>query len=74
MAQDFHEAFGVGRDERHITTVDADGVALAAIQGLNEKVDDGDRDKDRRIRELNKTVSELQRIVNQLAGERKGDQ
>jgi hypothetical protein len=34
MAQDFYAAFGVGEDERHITTLDADGVALAAIQGL----------------------------------------
>ncbi|HNS50554.1 MAG TPA: tail fiber domain-containing protein [Anaerolineae bacterium] len=34
MAQDFHAAFGVGEDDTHITTVDADGVALAAIQGL----------------------------------------
>jgi hypothetical protein len=33
-AQDFHTAFGVGEDDRHITGVDADGVALAAIQGL----------------------------------------
>jgi hypothetical protein len=37
MAQDFHAAFGLGPDERHIATVDADGVALAAIQGLNQK-------------------------------------
>ena len=34
MAQDFHAAFGLGEDERHISTVDADGVALAAVQGL----------------------------------------
>ena len=33
-AQDFHTAFGVGEDDRRISTVDADGVALAAIQGL----------------------------------------
>ena len=36
MAQDFHAAFGLGSDDRHIASVDADGVALAAIQGLNE--------------------------------------
>jgi hypothetical protein len=40
MAQDCHAAFGVGLDDKHIATVDADGVALAAIQGLNEKVED----------------------------------
>jgi hypothetical protein len=34
MAQDFYAAFGLGDSERHITTLDADGVALAAIQGL----------------------------------------
>lgn len=36
MAQDFHAAFEVGTDDKHIATVDADGVALAAIQGLNQ--------------------------------------
>ena len=39
MAQDFHAAFGLGESARHITTVDADGVALAAIQGLNAKLE-----------------------------------
>jgi dTDP-4-amino-4,6-dideoxygalactose transaminase len=39
MAQDFYAAFGIGEDERHITTIDADGVAFAAIQGLNEKLE-----------------------------------
>ncbi len=39
MAQDFRAAFGLGTDDKHIATVDADGVALAAIQGLNQKVD-----------------------------------
>jgi hypothetical protein len=34
MAQDFYAAFGLGKGETTIATVDADGVALAAIQGL----------------------------------------
>ena len=34
MAQDFFAAFGLGDSDKHITTVDADGVALAAIRGL----------------------------------------
>ncbi len=38
MAQDFHAAFGLGADDRHITTVDAAGVAFAAIKGLDEKL------------------------------------
>jgi len=39
VAQDFKAAFNVGSDDRHIATVDADGVALAAIQALNDKVE-----------------------------------
>ena len=39
MAQDFYAAFGTGADDKHIATVDADGVALAAIQGLNQKLE-----------------------------------
>ncbi|HEY5913576.1 MAG TPA: tail fiber domain-containing protein, partial [Verrucomicrobiae bacterium] len=39
VAQDFYAAFGLGTDDKHISTVDADGVALAAIQGLNQKVE-----------------------------------
>jgi hypothetical protein len=34
-AQDFRAAFGLGEDERHISTVDADGVTFAAIQELH---------------------------------------
>jgi hypothetical protein len=34
MAQDFHAAFGLGHDEKHISTLDTDGVTLAALQGL----------------------------------------
>jgi len=37
MAQDFYAAFGVGEDDRHITSIDEDGVALAAIKGLYER-------------------------------------
>lgn len=33
-AQDFYAAFGLGQDDRHISTVDAAGVSLAAIQAL----------------------------------------
>jgi hypothetical protein len=38
MAQDFYAAFSLGDSDRSISTVDADGVALAAIQGLYRMV------------------------------------
>ena len=37
MAQDFKAVFGLGDTDTGIATVDADGVALAVIQGLNQK-------------------------------------
>ncbi len=40
MAQDFYAAFQVGSGSTGIATVDADGVALAAIQGLNQKLEE----------------------------------
>ena len=66
MAQDFHDAFALGRDEKHIATVDADGVALAAIQGLNQKLEE----KDIEVRELKKSVEELRALVRELAAKK----
>src|SRR5262249_11428245 len=40
MAQDFAAAFGLGENDTTISTVDAQGVALAAIQGLHSLVKD----------------------------------
>ena len=68
MAQDFHAAFAVGRDEKHITTVDADGVALAAIQGLNEKLEE----KTQEVEALKQSVAELRDLVTKLAGQLNG--
>ena len=36
MAQDFFDAFGLGDSRRHISSIDADGVAMAALQGLHQ--------------------------------------
>ncbi len=43
MAQDFMETFGYGTDDRYIAAVDVDGIALAAIQGLNKKLEERDQ-------------------------------
>ena len=37
MAQDFYATFGLGHDSTSIGTVDADGVALAAVQALEAR-------------------------------------
>ncbi len=44
MAQDFHQRFGVGADDRVIHPVDATGVTIAAIQALTRRVDALERD------------------------------
>ena len=64
MAQDFHAAFGVGLDDKHIATVDADGVALAAIQGLNQKLEQ----KETEITELKQRLAKLERLMNRKNG------
>jgi len=38
MAQDFHRLFGYGDDETTISTIDPDGVSLAAIQELAKRL------------------------------------
>jgi len=61
VAQDFAAAFGVGENDHSISTVDADGVALAAIKGLNEKFEEVVKEKDARIAALEKRLAELER-------------
>jgi hypothetical protein len=64
MAQDFHAAFGVGEDDKHIGTIDSEGVALAAIQGLNEAVTELRAEvqaKDERIARLETSLKELEK-------------
>lgn len=67
MAQDFAKAFGVGEDDKHIATVDADGVALAAIQGLNQKLEDQLREKDSQISDLEKRLSSLEHMISSMS-------
>jgi Chaperone of endosialidase len=70
MAQDFHAAFHIGEDDKHIAIVDESGVALAAIQGLNEKMEEQTaqlRQKDGEIRELKQGVAELKELVSKLS-------
>ena len=55
MAQDFYAAFGLGKDERHISYTDSTGVALGAIQGLARQLEE----KDARIAELESTLKAL---------------
>jgi len=72
MAQDFYASFHVGEDDRHITSIDEDGVALAAIKGLAQRdreLTQRDRILTQRDRELTQRVSYVQGEVSKLAAE-----
>ena len=64
MAQDFRAAFALGADDKHIATVDADGVALAAIQGLNQKLEAKNAALEQEMAELKTLVKTLAEKVN----------
>jgi len=59
VAQDFSRLFNVGYDDKSIATVDADGVALAAIQGLKQELDEKNGKIDRLERELKMIKAKL---------------
>ena len=54
-AQDFHAAFGLGESPLKINTIDADGVALAAVRALEV-----------RTRELQEANARLQQANDEL--------
>lgn len=62
MAQDFREAFGLGHDDRFISTVDAQGISLAAIQELNRLL----QKQTTRIASLEATITDRDTEIQSL--------
>ena len=60
MAQDFKAAFYPGRDDKSISTLEFDGVELAAIQGLNHKLTEELEQKQKEITELKQRLDALE--------------
>ena len=67
MAQDFRAAFGFGNTDSGICSVDADGVALAAIQGLNRKLESSLQRKEEEIDALKSRVEQLERMLRETS-------
>ncbi len=61
-AQDFFAAFGLGEDERHIGSLDINGVTLAAIKALDQQV----QARDARIAELEQQNADLEARLARL--------
>jgi hypothetical protein len=63
-AQDFSRAFGLGEDNRHIDTIDSEGVSLAGVQALYKLVQAQQRqlrEQRRQLQILKKEVARLER-------------
>jgi trimeric autotransporter adhesin len=67
MAQDFHSAFGLGDDDKRISTLDSESVALAAIQGLNQKLEQTVKEKDGQIEQLHREMGELKMQMQKIS-------
>ena len=65
---DLYAAFGLGSTDKGINTIDADGVALAAIQGLHQIVEE----KDAEIAALRARLAALEDTVRALAARQAG--
>jgi trimeric autotransporter adhesin len=63
----FNAAFGLGNDDKYIAFVDEGGVALAATQGLNQKLEDQLKKKDAEIEDLKQSMADLKSTVQSLA-------
>jgi len=59
MAQDLHAAFGLGDSDKAIATIDADGISMAAIQGLHRKLEA----KDAEVAELKARLARLEALL-----------
>jgi len=66
-AEDFHQAFGLGRDAEHIAPADVAGVAVLSVQALNRRVAE-QADEIERLRGDNALMTErLARLESLLA-------
>jgi chromosome segregation ATPase len=59
MAEEFHDAFDVGDSDEHINSINADGVAFAAVQGLSAKLDDTREELDDAREELDEKAERI---------------
>jgi uncharacterized protein (DUF3084 family) len=67
MAQDFHAAFPLNESTTTLNDADLHGVTLAAIQGLNKKLEEQAETiqaKDGRISELEQRLSRLEKMLS----------
>jgi len=62
MAQDFHAAFPLNPNDKLLNSADEAGITLAALQGLNQKVEE----KDAKIQEQSAEIADLKGRLEKL--------
>ena len=65
MAQDFRAAFGLGRDDHTLNTVDAQGVTMASVQALYQLMLEKDQQIQRLVLEKDKEIERQMRLSEQ---------
>ena len=66
LAQDFKAAFGLGNSDKTIGYLDASGVALAAVRGLNQKLVQGFQRQDAQDADLEQQIEATKQLLNQI--------
>ena len=65
VVEDFQQAFGFGTEGKYIFPMDVQGVTLAALQGLNEKVVELETQRDRLQAELDELKTMIREVIDQ---------
>lgn len=63
VAEDFHEAFGLGTSDHFVAPTDMAGVALASVKALQDEISE----RDQRIAALEKRLHDLEILVSRAA-------
>jgi trimeric autotransporter adhesin len=74
MAQDFHALFPLNDNDKVLNELDLHGIELAAIQGLNQKVEDKDHTIEQQAAEISELKARLEKIEQSIASRKGGAQ
>jgi hypothetical protein len=76
MAQDFYSIFRLGTDDKTISTIDLDGVALVSIQALYQMslaLEQKDKELEAKVKEideLRQRIEKLEKLVQELSAKK----
>ena len=63
VAEEFYDAFGLGHDEKYISTTDASGVALAAIKAIYHRLQEIEKQYESLLYENRKLTRQINKLI-----------